>query len=106
MRESPERHMWLAVIGRAFQDARWKDDYTTALRIFIDKYNARAEARAFLRGRTEGFHLICQAAGLNPDYTRRRARSIFGDALHDPYALLDAAAAEALLGDRIVDFVE
>ncbi len=104
--QSPESRMWLTVMIHNFNDAMWEDDYNTGIRSFIDKFNARAQARAFLRGRTEGFHLICQAAGLDPDRMRIVARDTFGDALDDPYVLLDANAAEALLGDRIVEFVE
>ncbi len=104
--DSPENALWLTAMIHSFNDAMWVDDYNTGFRSFIEKYNARAQARAFLRGRTEGFHLICHAAGLDPDRIRRIARDIFGDTLDDPYFLLDEAAAEALLGDRLAEFVE
>lgn len=80
------RAVWLAVIERAVLDARWNPDK-------VDKesrsggiphtqmVNARGDALRWLRGNTEGFRFVCEAAGLNPAYVKRLAIEQFGEDL-------------------------
>jgi hypothetical protein len=74
--------LWAAVIARAFADADWSPDDKAAKKITPDLYqelfNDRASALVWLRGNTEAFGDVCDAAHANPEYVRRIARSRYG----------------------------
>lgn len=67
----PATALWRAVILRAIDDAVGRID-TSCL---SDDEEGRDEimraAQNWIAEAGEGFRLICDAAGLNPDYTRR-----------------------------------
>jgi hypothetical protein len=94
--------LWAAVIARAFKDANWSPIGEKATNIIPELYqelfNARAYALSWLRGTTEGFSLICDAADADPDYVRRIARSRYGSLLDDNWTPIKLSEALRLSG--------
>ena len=94
--------LWAAVIARAFKDADWSPVGKKATRIVPELYqelfNARAYALSWLRGTTEGFALICDAADADPGYVRRIARSRYGSLLDDNWTPIKLSKAIRLSG--------
>lgn len=62
-----EPGLWRAVITQALMDAANASSKSQARR-------SRADARAWLLGQGTDFELVCDNAGLDPDYVRSRAR--------------------------------
>lgn len=62
-----ERAVWRAVIMQALSDAGNRSHKQENLK-------ARREAIEWLTGFSEDFMLVCQLAGLEPDYVRERAQ--------------------------------
>ncbi len=78
--------LWGAVVERALLDARWNpnnsDEASRCNGIpHIQMVNARGNALRWLRGNTEDFHFVCEAAGLNPAYVKRLAAEQLGEDL-------------------------
>jgi hypothetical protein len=76
--------IWLAVIERAFLDARWRQkpinrdrsgDYAEAnARSNLTSLTVtRDTAQEWLLGNSRGFRTICDCAGVDPDWVRRVA---------------------------------
>jgi hypothetical protein len=73
---SPEQHLWLAVIERAFEDAvtpsvKSKGRQSSSKNTVRDISRAEA-ARWFAEG-SEDFQLVCNFAGLEPAWVQRLA---------------------------------
>ena len=67
-RDLPERQLWCAVIDRALQDAtdtRWMDADSARQREVL-------EARQWFIEDGTDFRKACDAAGVDPDYLRKR----------------------------------
>jgi hypothetical protein len=94
--------LWSAVIARTFKDADWSPIGEKATSIAPDLYqeffNARAYALSWLRGTTEGFALICDAANVNPGYVRRIARHRYGALLDESWTPIELSEALRLSG--------
>lgn len=81
----PERALWLAVIERAIRDVFLEDDNPNGTkRAVITRFSCtrlqlarvRDEARLWLLVDNVGFPRVCDLAGVNPDYVRRRVRDM------------------------------
>ncbi len=94
--------LWAAVIARAFKDADWSpaDDEATRVTtgLYRELFSARAYALSWLRGSTEGFKLVCDAANANPAYVRRIARSRYGSLLDENWTPIKLSEAIRLSG--------
>jgi len=80
------QELWGAVIERALLDAQWNPDNSEDNSRCsgiprAQMLNARGDALRWLRGNTEDFHFVCEAAGLNPGYVRRLAAEHLGEDL-------------------------
>lgn len=66
-----ERAMWLEVILLAVRDLNWGGD--TQARKFnrLMKLNATQGARLFLDKDSPDFHIVCEFAGLDPEFAHR-----------------------------------
>jgi hypothetical protein len=53
---------------------------------------------SWLRGTTEGFNLVCDAADADPGYVRRIARSRYGSLLDDNWTPIELSEALRLSG--------
>ena len=78
--------LWGAVIERALLDAQWNpansEDNSRCSGIpRAQMLNARGDALRWLRGNTEDFKTVCEAAGLNPGYVKRLAAEHLGEDL-------------------------
>ena len=78
---SPERDLWVAVLGRALLDA-FREAPKLNLNLPVNKthgmyykYN-RDQARHFFLDGGEYFKEVCEMAGRNPKYVREKARKI------------------------------
>ena len=58
--KEPEQKLWIAVLAKAFDDAFYTTDNRAAL-----------EALSWIRHGSD-FNRVCQMAGRNPDYVRKR----------------------------------
>ena len=58
--KEPEQKLWIAVLAKAFDDAFYSTDKRAAL-----------EALSWIRHGSD-FNRVCQMAGRNPDYVRKR----------------------------------
>ncbi len=58
--KEPEQKLWIAVLAKAFDDAFYSTDDRAAL-----------EALSWIRHGSD-FNRVCQMAGRNPDYVRKR----------------------------------
>ena len=58
--KEPEQKLWIAVLAKAFDDAFYSTDNRAAL-----------EALSWIRHGSD-FNRVCQMAGRNPDYVRKR----------------------------------
>ena len=85
MSDSPETHLWRAVIVQAIFDAclvvrRGKTKTIHAARSaaarFQRRTKARDEARRWLLRDTEDFRWVCHMAGLDPDAVRDEALTL------------------------------
>ncbi len=63
-----EPGLWRAVITQALMDAASNSKKSDAKR-------TRNDALAWLLGNTEDFEIVCDNAGLDPDYVRTQARA-------------------------------
>lgn len=63
-----ESSLWRAVITQALMDAASRSRKTEAIR-------HRQEALEWLLGITQDFEIVCENAGLDPDYVRTQARA-------------------------------
>ena len=94
--------LWAAVIARAFKDADWfpvgKRATSIVPELYQELFNARAYALSWLRGTTEGFALVCDAANANPSYVRRIARSRYGSLLDYNWTPIERSEALRLSG--------
>jgi hypothetical protein len=94
--------LWAAVIARAFKDADWspigKKATSVVPELYQELFNARAYALSWLRGTTEGFDLICDAADASPGYVRRIARSRYGSLLDNNWTPIKLSEALRLSG--------
>ena len=68
---APEQKLWRAVLDQAFQDAWGPDRYEKTK-------EDRQEALSFLRDpQNESFQFVCESAGFNPDFVKRKVRKKF-----------------------------
>ena len=72
----PETALWRAVVLRAIEDAAGRIE-ANCLRLDSSFEEEARTAQEWIREAGEGFRLVCDAAGLNPDYTRRAALKQF-----------------------------
>ena len=72
----PEIALWRAVVLRAMKDASGLID-TSHVKTQKAIENVIRNAQGWFRGNSEGFRLICDAAGFDPDYVRRKALARF-----------------------------
>ena len=91
------RGIWNEIILRTFREAEWEEEGGVGPRYYVEHHNMRAVARIFLRGTSEHFHLICQAADVSPSVIRQAAIERFGSSLYEPGDLIDLKEAAALL---------
>ena len=76
--------VWLAVIERAFDDAKWnpaksaKDSRCGGMPR-TQMMNAHADALRWLRGTTADFKEVCDNAGVHPDQVKKRALELIGE---------------------------
>lgn len=71
-----ETALWRAVVLRAMKDAAGLID-TSHVKTERAIENVIRYAQGWFRGNSEGFQIICDVAGLDPDYVRRRAMAGF-----------------------------
>ena len=78
---SPERDLWVAVLGRALLDA-FKEPSNLNLNLRMNKthdmyfkYN-RDQARHFFLEGGDYFREVCEMAGRNPEYVKEKVRKI------------------------------
>ena len=60
-RKDPNQELWKAVLKQTFEDA------FLPRKIHLADYEKR-EARNFVTTRSENFNVVCEMAGLSPDY--------------------------------------
>ena len=79
--KSPERELWVAVLGRALLDA-FKEPPHLNLNLRMNrthdmyyKYN-RDQARSFFMKGGEYFREVCEMAGRNPAYVKEKVRKL------------------------------
>ncbi len=75
--------LWLAIIERAFDDAKWNPDNSAENSRCsgmprTQMINARADALRWLRGTTADFKEVCENAGVHPDRVKQRALDQIG----------------------------
>ena len=67
----PEQKLWRAVLDQAFQDAWGPDRYEKTK-------EDKEEALSFLKDmRNESFQFVCESAGFDPDFVKRKVRKKF-----------------------------
>ena len=78
---SPERELWVAVLGRALLDA-FKEPPNLNLKLQMNrthdmyyKYN-RDQARYFFLEGGEHFTEVCEMAGRNPQYVKQKVKKL------------------------------
>ena len=79
--KSPERELWVAVLGRALLDA-FREPPKLNLKLCMNKthdmyykYN-RDQARNFFSQGGNYFREVCEMAGRNPSYVKEKARKL------------------------------
>jgi hypothetical protein len=71
--KDPETKLWQAILGQALNDAFGPDRYNT-------NPKDRAEALDFLKDfESESFIELCENAGYNPEYIKRKVRKKFAE---------------------------
>lgn len=71
--KDPETKLWQAVLGQAFEDAFGPPKYETSQK-------DRKEALNFLKdNESEEFRVLCENAGFDPGYIKRKARKKFAE---------------------------
>jgi len=71
--KDPETKLWQAVLGQAFFDAFGPDRYEVSKR-------EKHEALDFLKNTdSEEFKILCENAGFDPGYIKRKARKKFAE---------------------------
>ena len=78
------RTLWIAVIERAFFDARWNPDNSkkTSRSHGMSRaqlLNARGDALRWFRGNTEDFRTVCEYAKLDPEHVKQLAARKLGE---------------------------
>ncbi len=91
------RDLWRAVVQQTFREAEWEEEEEMGARYYANHVNARTRALLFLQGTSPGFHMICQAAGMDPGAICRAAQKRFGNALYEPCILIDTETAIGFL---------
>ncbi len=86
--------LWAAVIAHAFRDA----DCGSPVGEKVTHIVIRAHALSWLRGTTKDFALVCDAAGADPEYVRRIARSRYGSSLDENWTPIELSEARRLSG--------
>ena len=78
---SPERDLWVAVLGRALLDA-FREAPKLNLNLYMNKthgmyyrYN-RDQARHFFLEGGDNFKEVCEMAGRNPQYVKEKVRKL------------------------------
>ncbi len=87
--------LWAAVIAQAFKDADWSPKKGTTKNY---SPGLRAYALFWLRGTTEGFRVVCDAADVDPSYVRRIARSRYGSLLDENWTPVELPEDISLSG--------
>jgi hypothetical protein len=67
--DQAERQLWCAVLGRAVEDAT---DRVAAVSEPASRKRIRDEARNWFRNNGREFRYVCESAGYDADYLRRR----------------------------------
>ena len=71
--KDPETRLWQAVLGQAFFDAFGPDRYAVSPK-------EKNEALDFLKNSdSEEFQVLCENAGFDPEYIKRKARKKFAE---------------------------
>ena len=75
-RDSAERQLWCAVIGRALNDALHTVGAATGE---VQRDRIRDEAREWFLRNGGDFRAACESAGYDPDYLRHRFLKLMDD---------------------------
>ena len=67
---NPEQKLWRAVLSQAFEDAWGPDRYEKTKEDKLD-------ALHFLKNRNESFTFVCESAGFDPSFVKRKVNKKF-----------------------------